>query len=802
MTKLTLTTLVLLSSLLTACDRATSDNVSLNSAIKNYDEKNYAESLLHLRRAIQLKPDQIEARKLIADVLLKIGDPLEAERHIRKAIEMGAPQNQTLVLLGLALIKQKKYDDALNALDAESDLRSAHSKEQAMMNALKGQAQLGKGLLLESVSSFNRAIALDSHCIRAYLGLATLHFSQNEKEKAYIFLNKAFEINNKDPDVWILKGDLERVQGNLKESVKSYSKAINSSLPTSLENQNARLYRALVLAHQAKFEDAWRDIRKIKIISGDNFYLNYASGIISFLQNDYAKSQNYLERVINVAPDYLLAHFLLGTVHYMRQQPEQARKYFLYFINQNPGHILAQKMLAMVEFNLGDVQSAEARLTALLDKNLTDTSMLNILSQPYLAAGETENRLNLLGKLLEENPYSFDAQLKYGIGGLEIGEYQLAEKAFNQAIQINHHSMPVQFYQFLSFIKQNEPEKAIEFSEQLLAQNSKNIIASNFKGIAHIILGETEKARAQFDVSLAIDKRDPTAHFNLAHLDYSQKNKADALMHLKKVVKYHPRLVRGYLKLAQYYNLENDHASMQAWLLKALQHVPNDLQASLVLSKIYLIKKCPSEALAILSRLTAEQQRLPKVLLVLAEVYGLTEQYELAEQTLNQYEMSYTHLIQAENYLSLRALLFSKEGQFEKAVHLYQQLQKKYPHPRWTIDLAANYWLAKQESMAVSTLEKWLDKYPKDGVAQISLANYYLLLKNNKEALKAYIKADSLVPNHPVILNNMAWLLKDTDLNFAFEIAERALKLSPNLEDVQHTYKVIADRKKDKENQG
>ncbi|MGE4349345.1 MAG: XrtA/PEP-CTERM system TPR-repeat protein PrsT [Candidatus Berkiella sp.] len=802
MTKLTLTTLVLLSSLLTACNNSSSENVSLNSAIKNYDKKNYAESLLHLRRAIQLKPEQVEARKLIADVLLKIGEPLEAERHIRKAIELGAPKNETLVLLGLALIKQKKYDDVLNALDAEGDLYSAHSKEQAMMNALKGQAQLGKGLLSESVSSFNRAIALDSHCVRAYLGLATLYLSQDKKEKADILLNKAFEINDKDPEVLIFKGDLERAQGHLKESIKSYSKAINSSLPTSLENQYARLYRALVLAHQSKFEDAWRDIRKVKIISGEGLNLNYVSGMIAFLQHDYAKSQNSLERVINIAPDHLLAHFLLGTVHYMRQQPEQARKYLLYFINQNPSHMLAQKMLAMVEFNLGDVQNAEARLTALLDTDPTDSNTLNLLGSHYPSTSKTEKGFNLLGKSLEDNPHSFAVQLKYGIGSLEMGEYQLAEKAFHQAMQINHDSMPAQFYHFFSLLKQNKPEKAIEFSEQLLTQNPRNIIASNFKGIAYIALSDIEKARTQFDASLAIAKGDPMAHFNLANLDYAQGNKANALVHLKTVVEEHPKFVRGYLKLAQYYNLEKDQASAQACLLKALEHVPNDLQASLALSKIYVTEKRLSEALSVLSKLTAEQQKSPKVLFALAEIYGLAEQYTLAQQTLNQYEMNYTHLIQSENYLSLRALLYSKEGQFERAAHLYQQLQREYPHPRWIVDLAANYWLAQKESMAISTLENWLDKYPKDGVAQISLANYYLLLKNDKEALKAYIKADGLVPNHPIILNNMAWLLKDSDLNRAFEIAERALKLSPNLEDVQHTYKVIADRKKTQENQG
>jgi len=45
------------------------------------------------------------------------------------------------------------------------------------------------------------------------------------------------------------------------------------------------------------------------------------------------------------------------------------------------------------------------------------------------------------------------------------------------------------------------------------------------------------------------------------------------------------------------------------------------------------------------------------------------------------------------------------------------------------------------------------------------------------------------------ILSTEAWLLKDTDVEKAYKLAQQAVKLSPELKDAQHTLKIISEKR-------
>lgn len=129
-------------------------------AQKTYEDNHFSESLLHLRRSIQLRPQHIESRLLIAKVLLKLGKAQEAEQHLDVAFTLGIPLNQIIIWQGMVLVKQEKYDEALKKLNAVHDkiFNELSSTDQAMLYALMGQVKMAKGKLNESLDFFNLAI--------------------------------------------------------------------------------------------------------------------------------------------------------------------------------------------------------------------------------------------------------------------------------------------------------------------------------------------------------------------------------------------------------------------------------------------------------------------------------------------------------------------------------------------------------------------------------------------------------------------------------------------------------------------
>jgi len=795
MKRLTLTSMILASFLMASgCDQKSRESTSLELAVSSYNAQNYPESLLLLKRAIQTEPENKTARQLLAKVLIKLGDPVEAERHIHKALELGVAPNDLMVLLGISLIKQKKYSELLEKVKFKEDLLNIDPKAHAEVYALRGQALLAEQKYDKSLAKFKQAIVMDSKCSRAYIGLAGLAFAKQHTEQAKQYLQSAFEINPKDIDAWLLKGDMERVQGELKASVLSYSQVIENSSPIGIVNQYARLYRAMALTYQQDYNAAWADIKKVKELSGNNVYVDYVSGLVSFQQEDYPSAQGAFEKVLSRVPNHALAHYLLGACHYLQGSSEQARNHLVYFLNDNPEHKMAQKMLAMVELQLGDNQAAQQRLAYLLESDPEDNSALNLLGQYYVKQGEFEKGAAYLERSIEKNPDSYPVQLRYGISQLELGEYGIAEKALDKAMKLSAKRDVVEFYRLMAYLKQAKPQKVINYADELLIKNEKNIIASNFKAVALLSIQKTDAAQMQFGHSLSIDAGDPTANFNLANKEYTAGNLVQAEKHLLAVVTHHPKLIRGYLKLAQFTLSQKDLESTEAWLLKALQIEPNNIQASLALSKLKVTQKQPAQALNILTRLNDKAQSHPGVLLALAEIYSYNAQYALAQQTLNQFENGFPKLTKNQDYLSLRALLFSKEHQYSRAVSLYQELLKMAPSSRWAIDLAANQWAADDREAAIQTLETWVKAHPKDSFVQIALANYYLVANDNSNALLAFERANQLAPNHPFVLNNLAWLLKETDIEKAYKLAQQAVKLSPELKDAQHTLKIIEEK--------
>jgi putative PEP-CTERM system TPR-repeat lipoprotein len=126
------------------------------------------------------------------------------------------------------------------------------------------------------------------------------------------------------------------------------------------------------------------------------------------------------------------------------------------------------------------------------------------------------------------------------------------------------------------------------------------------------------------------------------------------------------------------------------------------------------------------------------------------------------------------------AQLSSALNEPKQAVEAYQQALALAPERN---DLVVKYglalWQAGQREQAFKPMEDWLDKHPNDGVVRYNLANLYLLADRKPEAQKAFINILDSNPDHIVALNNLAWLLRDTEPKKAVAYAEQAYKLSP-----------------------
>jgi len=146
------------------------------------------EALSHVLKALELDDENADAEHLAALIYLyfcaastdecRLG---EAEKHARRAVELRKDFREASNTLGVVLVHEKKYDEAIAVLEPLANDMLYATPETAWGNL--GWAYLLKGDADKAVESLQRSVALQpDFCVGAYrLGLA---FEKKGDDKA------------------------------------------------------------------------------------------------------------------------------------------------------------------------------------------------------------------------------------------------------------------------------------------------------------------------------------------------------------------------------------------------------------------------------------------------------------------------------------------------------------------------------------------------------------------------------------------------------------------------------------------
>jgi type IV pilus assembly protein PilF len=207
-----------------------------------FKNRRFREALDHVQQALKLNPDNAEASYLGAAVLLSFcaldehGSDCrlkEAEGYARKTIASAPEHRDAKNALGVILINEKRYDEAIAILKPLADDMVYASPESAWGNL--GWAYLLRGSVEEAIDALRRAIAVQPFfCVGQYrLGLA-------------------FE----------KKGDLGAARDSL-------TKALETEQPQCKRLQDAYSVRARVYSRQGLREEARADLKVCRDMAPD-----------------------------------------------------------------------------------------------------------------------------------------------------------------------------------------------------------------------------------------------------------------------------------------------------------------------------------------------------------------------------------------------------------------------------------------------------------------------------------------------------------------------------------------------------
>jgi len=808
-------------------------------------EDEHRAAIIELKNALQKNPKSIDARLMLGDVYLSMGDGASAEKEFERAKKLNAKRDTWVVSLTKARLLQQNYHDVLRETEELAELPAAL---QAQLLSMRGDALLKNRRLEEALKAFQQAGTLQPEAPLPLVGIAMVQLASNQVGEAKTTLN---ELLVKFPDnarALTIRAEIFTRERNEDAALKDYTAALTQQP----QNVLALFGRASIYLSKGNAKLAKPDIEELDALVPGHPKQNHLKAVLAFLQKRYPEAERHLQEVLRIQPKNVQSQLLMGVVSFSLEKHEIANEYLTKVHQIAPQHLPTVKLLASVRNKLNKIESMIPILEAAANTHSDDAQIKAMLGSAYMKVKRFSEGSEMMNEALKLEPKLAAYRTQLAMGLLAQGKTTDAIEQLQSTVDMGEDFIQADVLLVLSHLRNKESAKAIEASESLEKRLPNSPVGFNLSGLAYALAGDVDKAEARYLQALRIDKNFIAARTNLARLEYQRGNPDKARQHYEEGLKLAPNSSALLIGLAALESKQGNMETVQQLLAKAMDGKPSTPQAAIISAKTYLESGKTLNALNIAGKAS---RKFPKNLALL-EIYGktllitkkpesavitfqqmvkLSESIETlsllataqtAAKQVNQAQATYTKIleIKPEHLPALAALVkfkldagnfsealsaskalqsshpesavgFQLEGMTHtlqkapaKAIVSYKKALEIYPSDGLAIQLARQHFLSGDTPAGEKVLRTWIEKTPKDIPARLALAMSLQTRKDNPEAITIYEEVLAIDKNSLIALNNLAWIYSIIGDERAVGLGERAYNLASKNPAIVDTY--------------
>jgi tetratricopeptide (TPR) repeat protein len=343
------------------------------------------EAVEGFNRAVALRPDWAMAYSKFGRVLAISGsDDGNAERILRRAIELDSKDVHSLESLAELRAKQKDFNEALKLIQAATSLSGADN----LTWRRRASIESNSGDKAAALASLNRALIINPSDDGAYRDRAVLHLAMNDNEAALNDLRNyergasvtEFPVGFELAQLYAQAGKTDeslRVLDRLNEEARSHPEvaALRAEIAggdgssaeerTALEEMIQRDPKNASLL--ARLGNAYRRVDPLK--SQDYYYralqiepkntkyaIGYAAALVQ--QRKFAEAETVLRRVLAATPDDYTAHANLALALYEMKRFAEALPEYEWLAKAKPEIPATYFFIAIAHDNLAQYPEA------------------------------------------------------------------------------------------------------------------------------------------------------------------------------------------------------------------------------------------------------------------------------------------------------------------------------------------------------------------------------------------------------------------------------------------------------------
>lgn len=703
-------------------------------------ERNYEKARVEFRNALQIEPNDAQARYQLGRVSEKLNSPRDAVGHYQAAIDLDPNHMDARAALARLFLLGGLADRAMEL--AAPGL--TQQPENAQLLTVRGAAKAQLGDVPGSFEDAEAAVRLAPDDEYAIALLASLYRQNARSDKAIEVVTAGLVRLPDSTDLRVVLADLLLSHQRLPEAEAELKKVIELQ-PEDLSHRYRLARFHMMTKNVAGAEQSLRDAVAAAPQSVEA-KVALADLLASHVGADKAEAE--LKNFAAEEQDGASMQLALARFYEAQRKLDAAQAAYAEVINEQqtkPDGLTARNRLAALLLQKQDAQGATRLIEEVLKENPRDNDALVMRGNLALARGDTPAAIADLRAVLRDQPNSVPVLRALARAHLQNNEQALAEETLRSAAQANPTDRTVR----------------LELS-QLLTQS-----------------GRPEQARPVLEQLVKETPSDMTTMEALFRVQASLKDLSAARATAQNIQQLRPDLPLGTYLEGAIDESEKKYDAAEAAYLRALEIQPNGGEPLTALVRVDVARKQVPRALARLDKVIADQpgnviahNLKGELLTSRGEFDAATGAFGEAIARAPQWWMPYRGL----------ALAHLAGKRNEDAIKILEQGLQKTGAATIGTDLAALYERLNRPDDAIRVYETLITREPGSVAAANNLAMLLVSYRTDAPSLE---RAEQLTGklNHvtePSILNTRGWVkFKRGEFQESLSLLQQAVDKSP-----------------------
>lgn len=368
---------------------------------------NISQAINAYRQILRLDPGAKEAAKKLINIYLQINTPGEAELIANKQLELN-DEPDIRIILAIALIRQRKFNDAVQELNTVITANPSHILAYDVLGRLVEQRP--RDFQVTTEHWFTQATGDNPDSAWAYINRAAFYLRQQKTDKAIEDLDKAQTCDLSDVAVR-LKLAAELVNAGLLDKAEKHLDILSKLEPDNIILWNTWAKLALKTGSGPQMRQVAENA--LKALSANLPLFMPIAAEMFIKSGEFDKAEDCIAKMRDQQANAATLAFLQGLMDERQGKLRQALKAWQFAMQSGMDSEQMQLKIAEVMVKLGDRQSAIQQLRTFVNHNEYSYKANAILANLLLESGKIAEAAEKVRAALQISPDAFDGRLIY-----------------------------------------------------------------------------------------------------------------------------------------------------------------------------------------------------------------------------------------------------------------------------------------------------------------------------------------------------------------------------------------------------